>query len=94
MNIESRMTPVKNLLDKVLIDQLFAEKKGEDLKVEKAAEQGIIEKRDFVELHPTGRPSRRRSISRSIFGISDFEDPCSLSISSMRAVTFARSYGL
>jgi len=44
------MTPVQYLLDKVLIDQLLAEKKREDLKCEKPAEQGIIEKRDFVEL--------------------------------------------
>jgi len=32
MNIESRMTPVKNFLDKVFIDQLFTEKKREDFK--------------------------------------------------------------
>jgi hypothetical protein len=50
MNIEARMTPVKNLLDKVFIDQLFFKEKREDLKCEKTAEQGIIEKRDFMEL--------------------------------------------
>jgi hypothetical protein len=33
-----------------LIDQLFAEKKREELKCEKPTEQGIVEKSDFVEL--------------------------------------------
>jgi len=37
------MTPLQYLLDKVLIDQLFAEKKREDLKCEKPTEQGIVE---------------------------------------------------
>jgi hypothetical protein len=41
------MRPAKNLLDKVLIDQLFAEKKREELKREKPTEQGIVEKSDF-----------------------------------------------
>jgi len=42
---------VKNLLDKVWIDQLFTKEKREDLKCKKPTEQGIIEKRDFVELY-------------------------------------------
>jgi len=44
------MTPVKNFLDKVLIDQLFTEKKREDFKCEKPTEKRIIELRDFLEL--------------------------------------------
>ena len=50
VHIESRMTPVKNLLDKIRIDQLFFKEKREDFKCEKSTEQGIIEWRDFVEL--------------------------------------------
>lgn len=38
VNIESRMTPLQYLLDKVFIDQLFAEKKREDFKCEKLTE--------------------------------------------------------
>jgi len=44
------MTPLQYLLDKVFIDQLFAEEKREDFKCEKLTEQGIIEMRDPVEL--------------------------------------------
>jgi hypothetical protein len=44
------MTPVKNLLDKIFIDQLFFKEKREDFKCEKPTEQGIVEWRDFVEL--------------------------------------------
>jgi len=43
------MTPLQYLLDKVLIDQLFAEEKGENFKCEKPTEQGIVELRDLVE---------------------------------------------
>jgi len=44
------MAPVKNLLDKIFIDQLFFKEKREDFKCEKLTEQGIIEWIDFVEL--------------------------------------------
>jgi hypothetical protein len=49
-HIEARMAPVKNLLDKVLIDQMFAEEKREDFKCEKLTKQGIVKMRDPVEL--------------------------------------------
>lgn len=44
------MMPLQYLLDKVFIDQLFTEKKREDLMCEKPTEQGIIDKRNFMEL--------------------------------------------
>jgi len=50
MNIESCMTPLQYLLDKVFIDQLFFKEKREDLKCEKSTEQGIIELKDLMEL--------------------------------------------
>jgi hypothetical protein len=49
VHIEACKAPVKNFLDKILIDQLFAEKKGEDFKCNKPAEKRIIELRDLVE---------------------------------------------
>jgi len=42
MNIESRMTPVQYFLDKVLIDQLLAEKKREGFKYKKLTKQGLL----------------------------------------------------
>ncbi|MFW6148032.1 MAG: hypothetical protein ACOC6B_06555 [Thermodesulfobacteriota bacterium] len=46
------MTPVKNLLNKVFIDQLFFKEKREDFKCEKPAEKRIIELRDLVDSYP------------------------------------------
>ncbi len=50
VHIEACMTPVKNFLDKVFIDQLLTEKKREDLKCEKPTEQRVVKMRDPAEL--------------------------------------------
>jgi len=50
VHVKSCMTPVKNLLDKVFIDQVFTKEKREDFKCEKLTKQGIVKMRDPVKL--------------------------------------------